>query len=69
MRKRDADAIFREHYDPVNYCIKMDVGWNYADNNATKQLVEGYLGEGSYSNFKMAIEEQNKTFFNGCFRS
>lgn len=60
--KRDADAIFREHYNPVNYCIKIEVGWNYDDSMATKSLVELNLGEGTYERFKRAIEEQNKTF-------
>ena len=55
----DVDAIFREYYNPVNYCIKIDVGWNYSKTVMTKILKKRGLDPSSFFD---AIDAQNKTF-------
>lgn len=64
------DSIFREHYTPVDYRIKVDVGWNYTKNQNTISLIESVIekfDDGTQhpinaEDFFDAVDRQNKTF-------
>jgi hypothetical protein len=65
------DSIFREHYTPVDYRIKVDVGWNYVKNQNTVSLIESVieklddtdtLTSINAQDLFDAIDRQNKTF-------
>ena len=54
------DAFFREFYKPVDYKIKIDVGWNYQDTPATRNII---TSQGiDPDDFFEAIDKQNKSF-------
>ena len=54
------DAFFREFYKPVDYKIKIDVGWNYQDTPATRNLITSQGVDPD--EFFEAIDKQNKSF-------